>query len=77
VAVRTTVNVDDDVLEAARAIARAERRSLGTVISDLLRRGLVPPQPRIADDDGFPVFRVPPGSRPITDEMVEAATEES
>ncbi len=70
------MNLDDDVLEAARAIARAERRALGVVVSDLVRRGLVPEQPRIDDDEGFPVFRVRPGSPPITEEMVRGALEE-
>jgi len=65
--VRTTINLDDDVLETTRAIARAERRALGAVVSDLVRRGLVPPQPRIDDEDGFPVFRVrQPPSRSLT-----------
>jgi hypothetical protein len=75
-AMRTTINLDDDVLEAARAVARTERRALGVVMSDLVRRGLVPQQPRIDDEDGFPVFRLRPGAAPITDEMVRGALEE-
>jgi hypothetical protein len=74
---RTTINLDDDVLEAARAIAHLERRALGVVVSDLARRGLVPAQPRIAGESGFPVFQVQPDAAPITDEMVHAAMEES
>jgi hypothetical protein len=74
---RTTINVDDDVLDAARAIARSERRALGAVLSDLVRRGLVPSQPRIDDEEGFPVFRVHPRTAPITDEMVQGALEEA
>jgi hypothetical protein len=73
---RTTINVDDDVLEAVRAIARHERRALGAVVSTLLRRGLAPQQPGIEDEGGFLVFRVGPGSPPITDEMVQAALED-
>ena len=75
--VRTTINLDDDVLETTRAIARAERRALGAVVSDLVRRGLVPPQPRIDDEDGFPVFRVRQTAQPITDEMVRTALAEA
>lgn len=75
--VRTTINLDDDVLEAARAVARTERRALGVVISDLVRRGLVPQQPRIDDEAGFPVFHVRSGTAPITDEMVQCALEEA
>jgi hypothetical protein len=74
---RTTINLDDDVLETTRAIARAERRALGAVVSDLVRRGLVPPQARIDEDDGFPVFRVRQPAQSITDEMVRAALEEA
>ena len=74
---RTTINLDDDVLETTRAIAHAERRALGSVVSDLVRRGLVPPQLRLDDDEGFPVFHVRQPARPITDEMVRMALEEA
>jgi len=75
--VRTTINLDDDVLETARSIARAEGRAMGAVLSDLVRRGLVPTQPRIDEEDGFPVFRVRQPAQPITAEMVRTALEEA
>jgi hypothetical protein len=37
---RTTLALDDDVYEAARKIAFEQRRALGAVVSDFLRRGL-------------------------------------
>ena len=37
---RTTLDLDDDVLAAAKAIARRERRTAGEVVSDLARRTL-------------------------------------
>ncbi len=37
---RTTLEIDDDVLEAAKRIANAEHTSAGKVLSDLARRGL-------------------------------------
>ena len=37
---RTTLTVDDDVLLAARDRARRERRSVGSVLSELAREGL-------------------------------------
>ena len=40
---RTTLQRDDDVLAAARVLARQQRSSLGAVISALARRGLVAP----------------------------------
>lgn len=41
---RTTLAIDDDVLTAAKAIARQQRRSIGEVVSDLARRALYRPQ---------------------------------
>jgi hypothetical protein len=70
--VRTTVDIDDDVLSAARSLARSERRSIGTVLSNLARRGLRPPAPSSVGTGGFPVFDVESG-RPITSEMVRAS----
>ena len=37
---RTTLQIDDDVLTAARVLARQRRRSVGDVISDLARHAL-------------------------------------
>lgn len=37
---RATLEIDDDVLEAAKRIADAERTSAGKVLSDLARRSL-------------------------------------
>jgi hypothetical protein len=71
---RTTLQIDDDVVIAARELATGERRSLGSVISDLARRGLTPA--RVEADDGLPVIRVPPGTPPITAEMVRRALDE-
>lgn len=36
---RTTLDIDDDVLQTAKEIAAKEKRSAGAVISDLARRG--------------------------------------
>jgi len=41
--VRTTLDIADDVLLAAKELARRERKSAGQVISELARRGLYGP----------------------------------
>jgi hypothetical protein len=41
---RTTLAIDDDVLIAARAIARQQRKSVGEVVSELARRALRRPR---------------------------------
>ena len=72
---RTTLQIDDDVLEASRSLAEAEGRTLGQVVSRLARRGLAP-RPQETTDSGFPVFSVSAGAPPITLEMVKRASEE-
>jgi len=37
---RTTLDIEDDVLQAAKELAQREGRSAGQVLSDLARRGL-------------------------------------
>lgn len=63
---RTTLDIADDVLAAAREIGRRERRSIGEVISELARRALTrtePSTPEVADDASFYGFRpLPPRS---------------
>jgi hypothetical protein len=41
-AVRTTLDIDDDVLQAAKELAGNRRTTAGKVISDLARRALEP-----------------------------------
>jgi hypothetical protein len=72
---RTTLELDDDVVTAARELAVIERRSLGSVISTLARRGLTPAA-IASGDDGLPVIRVPAGTPAITPEMVRRALDE-
>ncbi|MFM1988894.1 MAG: hypothetical protein RJA99_1851 [Pseudomonadota bacterium] len=40
---RTTLDIDDDVLAAAKDLARAQGRSAGAVVSSLLRQALSGP----------------------------------
>ena len=37
---RTTLDIDDDVLLAAKELARRERKTAGQILSELARRGL-------------------------------------
>jgi hypothetical protein len=54
---RTTITLDKDIFEAARALAAASGKKLGQVISQLARRGLRA-EPTVAAKNGLPVFRV-------------------
>lgn len=73
---RTTLDIDDDVLDAAKALARRSKRSAGAVISELARRGLNEPPSRaratIAEPKAFYGFK-PQAARglPVTDELID------
>lgn len=71
---RTTLELDDDLVAAARELAAADHRSLGAVISELARRGLTPAQ--VETEGDLPVIRVPAGTPAITPEMVRRALDE-
>ena len=67
---RTTLDLDEIVLSAARAKARAEGISLGRAVSDLALLGLSPrPGGSWVAPAGFPVLSSVPG-HVITDELV-------
>jgi uncharacterized protein YggE len=54
---RTTVNLDDDVYQAATSLARSSGRSLGKVLSQIARKGLQP-EPMKRKKGGLPTFTV-------------------
>ena len=54
---RTTLDLDDDVLQAAKEIALRKGSTAGRVVSDLVRKALEPsvgPEPRIRN--GVPLM---------------------
>ena len=74
---RTTLNLDSDVLEAAKMLAAKERKPLGTVISDLLRRAVEPPPAPPLQRNGIPLFPVAQGARAVTPEIVKELLDET
>ena len=72
---RTTLAIDDDVLVAAKAMARQQNRSLGEIISDLARTSLRRPEPR-SERNGIPLLGVAPDAPPVTLEIVNALRDE-
>ena len=69
---RTTLNIDDDVLAVARALARRNGISLGCALSELARRGFERAAPADACGDGT-LFAVAADAKPITTEDVYRA----
>jgi hypothetical protein len=76
---RTTLDIDDDVLQAAKELARVEKKTAGKVISELARRALTRPSDRsemtqIEIRDGIPVL--PSRGVVVTKELVDRLIEE-
>jgi hypothetical protein len=74
---RTTLEIDDDLMVAVRDAARLRGESLGRTVSDWMRRGLTAQdEPDIEMFDGIPVLMHPPGATQVTSELVRALTED-
>jgi hypothetical protein len=80
---RTTLQLDDDVLAAARVLARQQRISLGAVISELARQALVAPAPGTSSGDpvadhrnGLPLLPWKETGAPVDLELVNHLRDE-
>ena len=60
---RTTLDIDEDVLQAAKELAASRRRTAGQVISELARKGLEPAH-RARVRNGVPVLATRPPTAP-------------
>jgi hypothetical protein len=73
---RTTLDVDDDVLQAAKEIAANRGTTAGRVLSDLARKALEPAE-SVEIRNGVPLMpRRPKGSAPLTMELVNRLRDE-
>lgn len=74
---RTTLNIDDDVLAAARERARMEKRTAGEVLSDLARAALTSSGPHEDEASEFLGFRpLPSRGGIVTNELVRSIRDE-
>jgi hypothetical protein len=75
---RTTLDIDEDVLRAAKELARRERKTAGAVISELTRRALTAPAAaRAREPKAYHGFRpFPRRGGIVTNERIDALREE-
>lgn len=76
---RTTLNIDDDVLKAAKERARRERRTAGAVISDLARQALTASgaKSEVREPEAHHGFRpFPQRGGLVTNDLVDALRED-
>ncbi len=72
---RTTVDIEEDVLLAAKEIARQRRMTLGKVLSDLARKSLTR-KSSVSQKNGLPLFPVQPDAEIVTLERVNQLRDE-
>ena len=72
---RTTLAIEDDVLLAAKAIARQRNQTIGQVVSELARNSLCPPA-TATERNGIPLVPVRRPNAVITLEIVNALRDE-
>jgi hypothetical protein len=77
---RTTLDIDDEVLRAAKEIARRRHSTAGAVISELARQaltGATAESRAVAEEEGFYGFRpLPAGGRLVSAETVDRLRED-
>ncbi len=73
---RTTLDIDDDVLAAVKGLAEAQDTTAGKVVSELVRKSLQP-KGSIKKRNGFLLFPATPKGAPVTMELVNRLRDES
>lgn len=75
-AMRTTLDIDDDVLQAAKELGEYHRKTAGQVLSELARKALEP-KPHLAKvRNGVPLLPRGRRGRIVTPQMVEELLDE-
>ncbi len=67
---RTTLDIDDQILLTVKQIARQRKTTAGRVVSGLLRESLQPKSFTIEYRDGVPVLPRRPNAPIVTTELV-------
>jgi hypothetical protein len=64
---RTTLDIDDAVLAAAKEVAGSRKSSAGAVISEWARKGIArAAHETIRTNSGFPMFSIPEDAKLLT-----------
>lgn len=73
---RTTVNLDDDVLRAAKELAALSGQTLGQVLSDLARTALAREGDEQHERNGVPLLAPTAGARIVASDDVARLLDE-
>lgn len=73
---RTTLDLDDDVLQAAKELADVHRVTAGKMVSNLVRKALMPTEPLPKMRNGVPLLPRRPGQQIMTMKLVNELRDE-
>jgi hypothetical protein len=73
---RTTLDIDEDVLLATKEIAKQRGKTVGYVLSDLARKSLTRQFP-VPKKHGLPLFPVQPNAGVVTLDLVNQLRDET
>ena len=73
---RTTLDIDEDVLQAAKELAAMRKTTAGKILSELARKALQPPDGKSDVRNGVPLLPERPGERAVTSEDVNRLRDE-
>jgi hypothetical protein len=76
---RTTLDIDDDVLLAAKELAKRQRSTAGEVLSGLARQGLLAPasSPALSPASFFGFRPFSSRGAPVSDETIDRLRDEA
>jgi hypothetical protein len=72
---RTTLDLDADLILVAKELAAQQRVTIGKVVSQLLRKALEPGEPAVVRN-GIPLFTPVPGAAKPTLSVIERLRDE-
>jgi hypothetical protein len=74
---RTTLDIEDDVLLAVKQMSRQRHMTAGKLLSELARRAIAPAQRVTRKRNGAPLFPARPDAAVVTLELVNRLRDES
>jgi hypothetical protein len=73
---RTTIDIEEDVLLAVKEIAKKRGMTIGKVLSELARMSLTQ-KPSLSEKHGLPLFPIQPKAEIVTMERVNQLRDEN
>jgi hypothetical protein len=72
---RTTIDLDDEILRVIKDLSRERSQTMGHVLSELARKALQPAEAPQVFRNGIPLLPRLPGAKPVTSEAVKELLE--